>query len=83
MARPYKDAVELSTEPVPRLRSRFTPEDAVIVKGVYSPGVPDAAPLVLAPGFEYRVRRVGAPHQAGEEPAGQVWVIEKRSAPRG
>jgi hypothetical protein len=55
MARPYKDPVEILTEPVPA-QSPFIPADAKIVVGVVAPASPDPIPIVLLPGFEYRMR---------------------------
>ena len=54
MARPYGEPVEVITEPVPA-RSPFIPLDAKMVVGVVGPSVPDAMPIVLLPGFEYRM----------------------------
>jgi hypothetical protein len=54
MARPYADPVEIITEPVPA-QSPFIPTDAKIAKGVVAPASPEPIPIVLLPGFEYRM----------------------------
>ena len=55
MARPYGDPVEIITAPVPAV-SPFIPTDAKIVVGAVAPASPDPIPIVLLPGFEYRMR---------------------------
>ena len=55
MARPYGDPVEIITAPVPA-QSPFIPTDAKIVVGAVAPASPDPIPIVLLPGFEYRMR---------------------------
>src|SRR3954452_17227687 len=55
MPRPYGDPVEILTGPVPA-QSPFIPADAKIVVGAVAPASPDPIPLVLLPGFEYRMR---------------------------
>ena len=55
MPRPYGDPVEIVTGPVPA-QSPFIPADAKIVVGAVAPASPDPIPLVLLPGFEYRMR---------------------------
>ena len=55
MPRPYTDPVEIVTGPVPA-QSPFIPADAKIVVGVVAPASPDPIPIVLLPGFEYRMR---------------------------
>ena len=54
MARPYADPVEIITAPVPA-QSPFIPLDAKIVVGAVAPASPDPIPIVLLPGFEYRM----------------------------
>jgi len=54
MARPYADPVEVSTAPV-AAQSPFIPLDAKIVVGAVAPTPPDPTPIVLLPGFEYRM----------------------------
>jgi len=54
MPRPYGDPVEISTGPVPA-QSPFIPLDAKIVLGAVAPASPDPTPVVLLPGFEYRM----------------------------
>ena len=53
--RPYADPVEIITAPVPA-QSPFIPADAKIVVGAIAPASPDPIPIVLLPGFEYRMR---------------------------
>jgi hypothetical protein len=55
MARPYADPVEIVTAPIPA-QSPFIPADAKIVVGAIAPASPDPIPIVLLPGFEYRMR---------------------------
>src|SRR6476646_4120001 len=55
MARPYGDPVEIVTEPIPA-QSPFIPTDTRIVVGAVAPASPDPIPIVLLPGFEYRMR---------------------------
>lgn len=55
MPRPYTDPVEIITAPVPA-QSPFIPGDAKIVVGAVAPASPDPIPIVLLPGFEYRMR---------------------------
>ena len=55
MPRPYGDPVEVVTGPIPA-QSPFIPADAKIVVGAVAPASPDPIPLVLLPGFEYRMR---------------------------
>lgn len=79
MARPYKDAVEVATSPIEDARSPFTPPDARILLGIYTPGVRGPAPLVLLPEYEYRLSLTPVPGEDGEgEDPALVWVIERR-----
>ena len=55
MSRPHGDPVEIITEPIPA-QSPFIPTDAKIVVGAVAPASPDPIPIVLLPGFEYRIR---------------------------
>ena len=63
MARPYGDPVEIVTGPVPA-QSPFIPTDAKIVVGAFLVDAVEVLhveqtqpiPLVLLPGFEYRMR---------------------------
>jgi hypothetical protein len=72
MPRPYAEPVEIVTAPIPA-RSPFIPEDAKIVVGVVAPASPDPIPIVLLPGFEYRLREWRHPetHQLH-------WLLERR-----
>jgi hypothetical protein len=54
MARPYADPVEIVTAPIPA-QSPVIPADAKIVVGAVAPASPDPIPIVLLPGFEYRM----------------------------
>jgi hypothetical protein len=74
MPRPYTDPVEVHTAPVPA-QSPFIPADAKIVVGVVAPASPDPIPIVLLPGFEYRMREWRHP-QTGEI----HWRLERRRA---
>ena len=76
MPRPYGDPVEIVTAPIPA-QSPFIPADAKIVVGVVAPASPDAIPLVLLPGFEYRMREWRHPgtHEIH-------WQLERRKAPQ-
>jgi hypothetical protein len=47
--------VEIVTAPIPA-QSPFIPTDAKIVVGAVAPASPDPIPIVLLPGFEYRMR---------------------------
>ena len=60
MARPYGDPIEIKTDSVPG-QSPFIPADAKIVAGGVAPASPDPTPIVLLPGFEYRMREWRAP----------------------
>ena len=53
--RPYGDPVEIVTAPT-AAQSPFIPPDAKIVVGAVAPASPDPVPIVLLPGFEYRMR---------------------------
>jgi hypothetical protein len=74
MARPYRDPVEILTEPIPA-QSPFIPVDAKIVVGAVAPASPEPIPLVLLPGFEYRLREWRDPstHE-------MHWLLERRRA---
>jgi len=74
MPRPYGDPVELVTGPIPA-QSRFIPIDAKIVIGAVAPASPDPIPVVLLPGFEYRMREWRHPktHEVH-------WLIERRKS---
>jgi hypothetical protein len=72
MSRPYGDPVEIQTAPVPG-QSPFIPADAKIVIGAVGAASPDPAPIVLLPGFEYRLREWRHPdtHEVH-------WTLERR-----
>jgi hypothetical protein len=54
-------------------RSPFIPTDAKIVVGVVAPASPDPIPIVLLPGFEYRMREWRHPE------TGEIhWRLERR-----
>ena len=74
MPRPYADPVEIITAPVPA-QSPFIPADAKIVVGAVAPASPDPIPIVLLPGFEYRMREWRHPdtHEIH-------WRLERRRA---
>ncbi|KRF47005.1 hypothetical protein [Terrabacter sp. Soil810] len=74
MARPYGDPLEIVTTPVVA-QSPFIPNDAKIVVGAVAPASPDPIPIVLLPGFEYRLRDWRNPdtHEAH-------WLLERRKS---
>ena len=76
MPRPYADPVEIITAPVPA-QSPFIPTDAKIVVGAVAPASPDPIPIVLLPGFEYRMREWRHPttHEIH-------WRLERRRSAR-
>ena len=76
MARPYSDPIEVKTDPIPG-QSPFTPADARIVAGSVAPASPDPTPIVLLPGFEYRMREWRHPN------TGEIhWRLERRKGTR-
>src|SRR6266480_1124828 len=75
MPRPYTDTVEIITAPVPAT-SPFIPTDAKIVVGAVAPASPDPIPIVLLPGFEYRMREWRHP-----ETHEVHWRLERRNGP--
>ena len=76
MPRPYEDPVEIVTEPIPA-QSPFIPLEAKIVVGLVAPASPDPIPIVLLPGFEYRMREWRNPdtHELH-------WLVERRKSAR-
>ncbi len=74
MARPYGDPVEILTGPVPS-QSPFISGDTRVVLGAVAPASAEPIPIVLAPGFEYRMREWRNPdtHQIH-------WLLERRKA---
>jgi len=76
MPRPYGDPVEVVTGPIPA-QSPFIPTDAKIVVGAVAPASPDPIPLVLLPGFEYRLREWRHPDTREVH-----WLIERRKSAR-
>src|SRR5262245_57811223 len=76
MARPYGDPVEIVTGPIPA-QSPFIPAGAKIVVGAVAPASPDPIPIVLLPGFEYRLREWRHP-----ETHELHWLLERRKANR-
>ena len=74
MPRPYAEPVEIVTGPIPA-QSPFIPADAKIVVGAVAPASPDPIPIVLLPGFEYRMREWRHPT------TGDVhWRLERRKS---
>jgi hypothetical protein len=74
MPRPYADPVEIVTAPIPA-QSPFIPADAKIVVGAVAPASPDPIPIVLLPGFEYRMREWRHPT------TGDIhWRLERRKS---
>jgi hypothetical protein len=76
MARPYAEQVEIVTAPIPA-QSPFIPSDAKIVVGAVAPAAPEPIPIVLLPGFEYRLREWRNP-----ETHEVHWVLERRRTAR-
>src|SRR6186997_1421468 len=74
MPRPYGDPVEIVTGPIPA-QSPFIPVDAKIVVGAVAPASPDPIPLVLLPGFEYRLREWRHPSTHENH-----WLLERRKS---
>jgi hypothetical protein len=74
MARPYGDPVEIVTAPT-TTQSPFIPGDAKIIVGVVAPASLDPIPIVLLPGFEYRMREWRHP-----ETHELHWLIERRKS---
>ena len=74
MARPYTDPVEIITEPIPA-QTPIIPADAKIVVGAVAPASPEPIPILLLPGFEYRLRE-------WRDPETHVvhWLLERRRA---
>jgi hypothetical protein len=68
--------VEIVTGPVPA-QSPFIPLDAKIVVGAVAPASPDPIPIVLLPGFEYRMLEWRNPktHEIH-------WRLERRKSTR-
>jgi hypothetical protein len=76
MARPYRDAAELSTTPVDRSVHPLVTEGSVILEGIAFPAVEGPVPIMLVPGYEYRVRQ----HYFDEDGHdGPSWVMERRA----
>jgi len=75
MPRPYGDPVEIVTKPIPA-QSPFIPLEAKMVVGAVAPASPDPIPLVLLPGFEYRMKEWRHPdtHEIH-------WRLERRKSP--
>ena len=67
--------MEIVTEPLDP-QSPFVPAESKIVVGAAAPGVPDPVPIVLAPGFDCRMREWRNPdtHQIH-------WRLERESPP--
>ena len=66
--------MEIVTAPIPA-QSPFIPADAKIVVGAVAPASPDPIPIVLLPGFEYRLREWRHPdtHEVH-------WLLERRKS---
>ena len=72
MPRPYTDPVEIVTAPT-AAHSPFIPADAKLVVGAIAPASADPSPIVLLPGFEYRMREWRHP----DTDQGH-WLLERR-----
>ncbi len=66
--------MEIITGPVPA-QSPFIPLDAKVVVGAVAPASPDPIPIVLLPGFEYRMSEWRHP-----ETHEIHWRLERRKA---
>ena len=66
--------MEIVTAPIPA-QSPFIPLDAKIAVGAVAPASPDPIPIVLLPGFEYRLREWRHPESHDVH-----WMIERRKA---
>ena len=73
VARPYADPVEILTGPVPA-QSPFIPVHAKIVSGAVA-AASDPIPIVLLPGFEYRMSEWRHPQTHDMH-----WRLERRKA---
>ena len=75
-SRPRLGWAEILTAPVPA-QSPFIPTDAKIVVGAVAPASPGPIPIVLLPGFEYRMREWRNPstHEIH-------WRLERRKSAR-
>jgi hypothetical protein len=74
VARPYAEPVEIITAPIPA-QSPFIPTDAKVVVGAVAPASPEPIPIVLLPGFEYRMREWRHPDTSEIH-----WRLERRKA---
>ena len=63
-----------SPHPIPA-QSPFIPADAKIVVGAVAPASPDPIPIVLLPGFEYRMREWRHPNTHEIH-----WRLERRKS---
>jgi hypothetical protein len=76
VARPYGDPVEIITAPV-SAQSPFSPADAKIGVDAVAPASPDPTPIVLLPGFDYRI------HEWRHPTTHEIhWRLERRKASR-
>ena len=66
--------MEIVTEPIPA-QSPFISTDTKIVVGVVAPASADPIPIVLLPGFEYRLREWRNP-----ETHDVHWLLERRKS---
>src|SRR3954449_12395511 len=74
MPRPYGDPVEIVTAPIPA-QSPFIPLEAKMVVGLVAPASPEPIPIVLLPGFEYRMREWRHPDTHAIH-----WLFERRKS---
>lgn len=71
MGNPYRDIARLATAPADVEQfPALTPGD-VRLDGLAVPYATEPLPIILTPGFEYRIREVGANGTA-------YWVLERR-----
>lgn len=72
MPRSYRDQAELRTEPVDSTVHPLVTPGSVILLGIGFPAVEEPVPIMLTPGYEYRLRQI----QNDGEP---VWALERRA----
>ena len=77
-SRAYRDRAELRTTPVDPNVHPLVTRGSVILDGIGFPAVDDPVPIMLTPGFEYRIREF-RPNAASPDPDHEgAWLIERR-----
>lgn len=79
MARSYRDRAELRTHLVDKSVHPLVSDGTVILDGIGFPAVDEPVPIMLTPGYEYRVREFQpeTPDTDDADPDGR-WLIERR-----